>query len=123
MYKIRYCLLVFVIALFAIPATAVIACTEEETGLWLKENQGEIHRHAIYPRKARRNKLEGNVLVSLSINADGSVDSVNIINPTEPNIFTPSVMRLKNGKFKPPVCQGEDAPFEIRFPIVFRLNN
>jgi len=76
-----------------------------------------------YPDRARQRQIEGRVVVSALIDADGNVREVKILESDPPNVFDDAVMSsVPNWKFEPAKYRGEPVKTWARIPIPFRLN-
>ena len=76
----------------------------------------------VYPKRALRSKIEGNVTVEFTITIDGSVKDAEIIESNPPNIFDKSVLRaIAKWKFNPDMVDGQPVEKRARQDIKFTL--
>ncbi|MCX7554929.1 energy transducer TonB [Marinicella sp. S1101] len=75
-----------------------------------------------YPRVALMARIEGEVSVVMSINAQGSVDSVEVAEAQPPRIFNDAAINAgMKFKFKPKVIDGKGVPSLAKITFVFEL--
>ncbi|MFW5827602.1 MAG: energy transducer TonB, partial [Alkalispirochaeta sp.] len=76
-----------------------------------------------YPDRARQRRIEGRVVVSALIDADGNVRDVKILEADPPNVFDEAVLNsVPNWTFEPAKYRGEPVQTWAQIPIPFRLN-
>lgn len=86
-------------------------------GSWQKY----LHENLVYPSKAVRKKVQGNVIMQFNIAQDGTVSNVVVIYGPE-LLRQPAIDVLKNSpKWKPATRNGKSAASMKRMPIVFKL--
>ena len=77
-----------------------------------------------YPEDAMRNGTEGTVLVSFTINEDGRVASMQILESPCPSLGMEALRVLaKSPKWTPGTVNGKPVKVRYTFPINFYLNN
>lgn len=77
-----------------------------------------------YPEDAMRNGTEGTVLVSFTINEDGRVASMQILESPCPSLGMEALRVLaKSPKWTPGTINGKPVKVRYTFPINFYLNN
>jgi protein TonB len=82
-----------------------------------------VRMPAQYPSKAKRRNIEGFVKARLEINAEGTVDSVEIIDSNPKGIFERSAIRaLYKYKFKPKMVDGKPQPQTATQTLEFNLD-
>jgi periplasmic protein TonB len=76
----------------------------------------------VYPPRALRAGIEGNVIAEFTINTDGSVKDVEIVNADPPDIFDRSVITaIKKWRFVPEYAGGKAIEKRARQEIKFTL--
>ena len=77
-----------------------------------------------YPEDAMRNGTEGTVLVSFTINEDGRVASMQILESPCPSLGMEALRVLaKSPKWTPGTINGKPVKVRYTFPIGFHINN
>jgi len=74
-----------------------------------------------YPDKARRDNLQGTVVLSFLVTADGEVSDIEIQQSAAAVIDYEIVRVLLNTDFEPATRDGEPYTADITFPVTFRL--
>ena len=75
-----------------------------------------------YPEKARRNRKEGTVTLELTVNKDGSVSGVHVVNGVDKEIDRAAVDAVSQWKFDPGTYQGNPVDVDLDVTVNFRLN-
>ena len=77
----------------------------------------------VYPPRYRAQGLEGDVVVSLQIGADGRIVSLRVVRPAKHPAFNESARAAaRRERFSPATRDGVPIPFRISFTYRFRLN-
>jgi TonB family protein len=77
----------------------------------------------IYPKKALKDSLEGDVLVKVRVNARGDVVNARVIR-TDDDIFNEAALTAaRQWKFTPAVLKGEPVAVWVSIPFRFRLKH
>ena len=81
-----------------------------------------MQTHIKYPKKAKKEKLEGKVLVGFTVTKEGTLTDINIKNSSDP-IFNESAIDLVKSmkKWQPAMKDGQPIDFKMTLPINFRL--
>ncbi len=74
-----------------------------------------------YPEKARQERKEGTVVLKLTINKDGAVSDVHVVNGIEKDIDQAAVEAVGQWKFSPGTYQGNPVDVELSVSVNFRL--
>ena len=74
----------------------------------------------IYPEKARRKRLEGDVLLQASVNQDGSVDSVQVLDG-DPQLVAAAVEAVRQWRYETYYHNGQPAAFRTQVTVRFEL--
>jgi protein TonB len=79
----------------------------------------------VYPQFALSRNIEGFVLVEYTINVDGSVSQIILLESEPKNVFAAAVLKaIKNFKHSPNIINGEAvAVFGVRNRFEFKLKN
>lgn len=82
-----------------------------------------IATNTIYPEEAKKNNIQGRVVVGFTVEKDGSVSDVNILKGVEPSIDAEAVRVVGNlPKFeKPGIKNGVQVRVKYMVPITFAL--
>ncbi len=77
----------------------------------------------VYPPNCMEEKIEGKVLLRVSINKQGQVADVELINSTHPDMDHAAIEALKQWKFEP--AMKKDKPVAVEFPVIvdFKLRH
>ena len=78
----------------------------------------------IYPFKAKRLGISGEVLVQFRVEKDGSISHIKILESTPPGVFDKAVLdAVSRWKYHPGEITGEKVAATLMKPIVFSLEN
>lgn len=82
-----------------------------------------VRMPAQYPSKAKRRNIEGFVKARLEVNAQGTVDSVEIVEAKPRGVFERSAIRaLYKYKFKPQMIDGKPQPQTVTQTLEYTLD-
>jgi protein TonB len=82
-----------------------------------------VRMPAQYPNKAKRRNIEGYVKARLEVNAQGTVDSVEIVEAKPRGVFERSAIRaLYKYKFKPQMIDGKPQPQTVTQTLEYTLD-
>jgi protein TonB len=89
----------------------------------MKELAKYLHDNIDYPRISRDNNSQGRAFVQFTVNADGSIQDVEIIRSTGDVYLDKEAIRVAEAmpKWKPGKQQGKAVRVKYRLPINFRL--
>jgi protein TonB len=77
-----------------------------------------------YPQNLRSKGVEGKVVVDILIDATGAVESVKLVQGSEPEFNQLVLDRLKKSRFRPAYDQdGNPVACSLRMPLAFRLRD
>ena len=81
-----------------------------------------MQAHIKYPKKAKKEKLEGKVLVGFTVTREGTLTDIHIKNSSD-SIFNESAINLIKSmkKWQPAMKDGQPIDFKMALPINFRL--
>lgn len=76
-----------------------------------------------YPKKARKEKIQGSVFVSFTVETDGSVTNVKVVRGVSPELDAEALRVVKAmPDFEQPAMQrGKPVPFIYNLPLSFSL--
>ncbi len=81
-----------------------------------------IADHVNYPTIAAENGIQGRVSCTFTVNADGSVEDVQVVRPVDPNLDKEAIRVLKQlPKFKPGEQRGKPVRVKYTVPVRFKL--
>ena len=82
-----------------------------------------IQQHLVYPLRAQRKNIQGRVLVSFVIKADGTVSDINVDRSVHPLLDAEAVKLVKKmPKWIPGEKDGKAVDTKYVLPFTFRLN-
>ncbi len=81
----------------------------------------DIATHVRYPKEAKKEKIEGSVLVQFVVDEKGEIGNISIIKSTNPIFNEEAIRAVKTlpGKFKPGKNQGKPVKILYAIPIIF----
>jgi len=83
---------------------------------------GHIAQNLNYPKQARKEKIEGRVMLKFIVDSDGSIKDVQVLQGIGGGCDEEAVRVVSSSpKWKPGTLRGVPVPQEIRLPIQFRL--
>jgi protein TonB len=75
-----------------------------------------------YPPVASENGIQGRVFCQFTVNADGSVEDVQVVRPVDPNLDKEAIRVLRKvPKFKPGEQRGKPVRVKYSVPVRFKL--
>lgn len=78
----------------------------------------------IYPIRAKRMGIEGNVTVTFTVSREGRVENVDIVDANPPDVFETAVIRcVSRWRFKPPTVEGVPVNARAETTIRFQLKD
>jgi protein TonB len=76
-----------------------------------------------FPERARRSGIQGFVTLRIKIRADGSVDTVQVVEASPAGVFEePAIASIKRWQFKPGIYQGDPVDVWANQTLRFELN-
>ncbi|WP_408031500.1 energy transducer TonB [Tenacibaculum xiamenense] len=87
--------------------------------------QEHINDYFNYPEEALENKMEGTVLVSFVIDANGNITNIKTISPQNTEILKKEAVRIVSilPKFIPGKQDGKNVNVTYSFPMVFKIDS
>lgn len=75
-----------------------------------------------YPEEAKENGLQGRVLLSFTIKADGTLTDIKVLRGVDPVLDKEAVKVVSQSpKWKPCLLNGQPIDYSIKFPVIFQL--
>lgn len=79
-------------------------------------------KHIVYPKKARKNGIHGNVTILFTIEEDGILDDIKVLHSLHPSLDAEAIRVAKQSpKWQPGIVKGIPARFIQSRPITFVL--
>lgn len=76
-----------------------------------------------YPPRARAKGIEGRVVLSVLVGADGGVKNVSVYSATPEGVFEEEVLSaVRTWSFEPALYKGQPVPMTFKLPLAFALN-
>ena len=80
-----------------------------------------IYKHLQYPEEAAKNQIQGRVLVSFTVRADGTIADIEVIRGIHELLNAEAVRVIRSmPKWKSGIRNGKPAAMEVIIPVVFR---
>lgn len=107
---------------WVIMSTAVVANAVEYDASEVDKPPKLVRQTPVqYPPKAKRNKVEGRVVLRCLITTDGNADKIEVVESDPEGVFDENAMRsLKYWKFRPGVLKGEMVNTWVKIPMNFK---
>ena len=81
-------------------------------------NSQQIRSEIAYPAQARRNELEGDVLIEFTVAADGSIKDIDVKSSSDRVFNTVSINAVRQFK-----CNAQGRDVRVSVPFVFKMIN
>ncbi len=96
----------------------------EGRNCFMQEMNNHVKLNFNYPKKARKNKIQGRVTVMFLINHEGYVEITKIVSQEGNELLAQEAERIIKllPKFKPGMLKGEPVDVMYAQPILFKLN-
>lgn len=82
---------------------------------------GALYHEINYPKEARKRGIEGSLKLEFTVQTDGSVTDIEVIQPLHPLCDSAAVAGLRSVRFTPAETDGTKIPVRLRLPVEFRL--
>ena len=76
-----------------------------------------------YSESARQKKIQGTVVLLISVGAEGKVHDSVVVKSLETSLDAESLKTVRSWSFKPARCGDKPVPFEIHVEMEFRLGS
>ncbi len=81
-----------------------------------------IMENVVYPEQAKKDKIEGKVLVKAIIDKEGNVSDVSILKSENKELNQAAMEAVRKTKFTPGMNKGKKVSVELVIPILFKLH-
>jgi protein TonB len=78
-------------------------------------------RNPVYPPEARKNNIEGTVVVEIVVGSDGKVREAHAVGTPDPLLAKAAVDAVLQSQFRPALKDGRPVAARMRVPITFNL--
>ena len=82
----------------------------------------QLQKNVVYPEKARKNGIEGKVVVRALIGVNGKVLKANVVSTDSKLLNNAAKKAVKKTEFVPAKKNGKNIKAWVTIPIVFKLN-
>ena len=80
-----------------------------------------VNSHLVYPKKAKKNGVQGRVTLQFTVDVDGSVKNVRVLRGVEPSLDKEAVRVVSSSpKWKPGKIKNQPVSVTYTFPIIFQ---
>ncbi len=83
--------------------------------------KGALDLDIRYPDRARREGIEGQLIVGFTVTQDGDAHDIRVLQSLHPACDSAAVDAIRTAQFVPGKQNGEPVPVRMRLPIRFRL--
>ena len=81
-----------------------------------------IAQNTVYPENAKKNNIQGRVIVRFCVTAKGSINQISVLQGVDPELDAEAIRVTKTlPSFKPGRQGGRDVPVWYMIPITFTL--
>jgi TonB family protein len=94
---------------------------ERMSGPRIKGGAGELSKHIVYPEEAKRQGIEGTVIVEATVEKDGPPSSCRVVTSVHPLLDAAALRAVKATTFKAGFRNDNVLVSEVSIPIKFRL--
>ncbi len=82
-----------------------------------------LSNNIIYPKKARRDEVEGRLVLSFVVDKSGKIQNILVIKSVRADLDNEAIRVVKNmPKWKPGVQKGSCVQVQYQLPVMFKLN-
>lgn len=85
--------------------------------------QEMLYRNMQYPDRARRDGIEGRVMLEFMVHEDGSVHDIEVLSTPSDLLSRAAIDALRKVEFRPAVRDGEFIKMAMPQPVIFRISN
>ena len=83
-----------------------------------------VSERLVYPAKARRNGITGTVMVAFTVDQNGKVGNVEVVDSVDPQLDAEAVRVISSSpRWKPGVKDGQQVIVHYTFPVIFQLRD
>lgn len=80
-----------------------------------------LYLHLTYPETARRQGIEGRVVIEFVVDGDGQVHDAEVVRSVHPALDSAAVAAVRRTTFEPGTHQGEEVAVRMHLPVNFKL--
>jgi TonB family protein len=78
-------------------------------------------KKADYPESAKAKKIQGNVALDVTIDPEGKVTDVRVVQPLAPELDAAATAAIRASTFRPGMKDGKPVPVKVTLTVAFRL--
>ncbi|MFB6273605.1 MAG: energy transducer TonB [Salinibacter sp.] len=82
---------------------------------------GNLYLHIKYPQKALQEGIEGQLALEFTVQRDGSVANVEVVDSLHPLCDSAAVEGIRSVQFVPAKRSGEPIPLRLHLPVQFQI--
>jgi len=102
---------------------SIATLSAEDTQPSLVGGRGSLYLEIRYPPKARKQGIEGVVLLQFTVDANGNARRINVTQSLHPLCDSAAVRGLRAVNFRPAIRNGEPIPVRMSLPVRFQLRS
>jgi TonB family protein len=76
-----------------------------------------------YPQEARAKKIEGKVVLDVTIGEDGAIDKLNVLNSPDKLLSDSAIKAVRTWRYRPYLLNGEPVAVETTINVIFCTHN
>ena len=81
-----------------------------------------VNQRLVYPEIAKENGVQGRVILSFTVEKDGSITKVRVLRPVDPSLDQEAIRVVSSSpKWKPGKQRDRAVPVTYTFPVIFQL--
>lgn len=84
---------------------------------------GSLYLRINYPEKARREGIEGQLMLEFTIETDGTASDIEVVDSLHPLCDSAAVKGLRSVRFVPAKHNGTPVPVRLELPVKFELTS
>ena len=74
-----------------------------------------------YPVSAKRNRIEGKVVIQVEIGEDGYVHEMTILSAPDPSLAIAAMLAVHQFQYKPYLLNGKPVRVDTQITVIYRL--
>jgi protein TonB len=88
----------------------------------IREPKKVRHVNPVYPEGARRDRVEGAVVLNATLAPSGCVRSVDVVQAVDPRLDVAALRSVAHWRYTPTLLRGKPVPVIMTITVNFRLN-
>ena len=80
-----------------------------------------LQKELVYPESAKKNKIEGRVILQTVIDETGEILEVDVIKSLDPACDEAAAQAIRATEWKPALEEGKPVKVKVAVPVVFKL--